>query len=118
MPHGQGKVITEEIHLGSQSIKLATMCKSNWATDHPLEIASSAAGREVRLRGRRNVEENPQDGQKRSADPSLRGFRMVAAGHKGFSPERSVEEDGKLATDHVRFDEGLRDKVLVYGEVD
>jgi inosose dehydratase len=58
----------------------------------------------------------PRDGQKLLSLLSDSGLRLVGGWHSGFLTERSVEEEWKAASDHVRLLKDCGSRILVYGE--
>jgi len=83
--------------------------------DIPLETCLKDAA-EIGYEGVELGRKFPRDGQKLSSILSDYGLRLVGGWHSGFLTERSVEEEWKAATDHIRLLKDCGSEVLVYGE--
>ena len=82
--------------------------------DIPLETCLQEAA-EIGYQGVELGRKFPRDGQKLSSILSDYGLRLVGGWHSGFLAERSLEEEWKAATDHVRLKD-CGSQVLAYGE--
>ena len=104
-----------EVHLGVSPLSWTNDVLIELGDDIPLEICLKDAA-EVGYEGVELGRKFPRDGQKLSAILSDYGLRLVGGWHSGFLTERSVEEEWKAATDHVRLLKDCGSQVLVYGE--
>jgi len=104
-----------EVHLGVSPLSWTNDVLIELGDDIPLETCLKDAA-EIGYEGVELGRKFPRDGQKLSAILSDYGLRLVGGWHSGFLTERSVEEEWKAATDHVRLLKDCGSQVLVYGE--
>ena len=107
--------LLSEVHLGVSPLSWTNDVLIELGDDIPLETCLKDAA-EIGYEGVELGRKFPRDGQKLSAILSDYGLRLVGGWHSGFLTERSVEEEWKAATDHVRLLKDCGSQVLVYGE--
>jgi len=103
------------VHLGVSPLSWTNDVLIELGGDIPLETCLKDAA-EIGYEGVELGRKFPRDGQKLSSILSDYGLRLVGGWHSGFLTERSVEEEWKAATDHIRLLKDCGSEVLVYGE--
>jgi inosose dehydratase len=103
------------VHLGVSPLSWTNDVLVELGGDIPLETCLKDAA-EIGYEGVELGRKFPRDGEKLSSILSDYGLRLAGGWHSGFLTERSVEEEWKAATDHVRLLKDCGSQVLVYGE--
>ena len=104
-----------EVHLGVSPLSWTNDVLAELGGDIPLETCLKDAA-EIGYEGVELGRKFPRDGQKLSSILSEYGLRLIGGWHSGFLTERSVEEEWKAATVHLRLLKDCGSQVLVYGE--
>jgi inosose dehydratase len=107
--------LLSEVHLGVSPLSWTNDVLIELGDEIPLETCLKDAA-EIGYEGVELGRKFPRDGQKLSPILSDYGLRLVGGWHSGFLTERSVEQEWKAATDHVRLLKDCGSQVLVYGE--
>lgn len=107
--------LLSEIHLGVSPLSWTNDVLAELGGDIPLKTCLKDAA-EIGYEGVELGRKFPRDGQELLSILSEYGLRLIGGWHSGFLTERSVEEEWKAATDHVRLLKDCGSQVLVYGE--
>jgi inosose dehydratase len=107
--------LLSEVHLGVSPLSWTNDVLIELGDEIPLETCLKDAA-EIGYEGVELGRKFPRDGQKLSPILSDYGLRLVGGWHSGFLTGRSVEQEWKAATDHVRLLKDCGSQVLVYGE--
>jgi inosose dehydratase len=107
--------LLSEIHLGVSPLSWTNDVLVELGGDIPLETCLKDAS-EIGYEGVELGRKFPRDGERLLSILSDNGLRLVGGWHSGFLTQRSVEEEWKAASDHVRLLKDCSSRVLVYGE--
>lgn len=107
--------LLSDVHLGVSPLSWSNDVLTELGGDIPLETCLKDAS-EIGYEGVELGRKFPRDGQKLLSLLSDNGLRLVGGWHSGFLTERSVEEEWKAASDHVRLLKDCGSRILVYGE--
>jgi inosose dehydratase len=108
-------ILLPGVHLGVSPLSWTNDVLTELGGDIPLETCLKEAA-EIGYEGVELGRKFPRDGQKLLSILSSYRLRLVGGWYSGFLTERSVEEEWKAATEHVRLLQDCGSQVLVYGE--
>jgi inosose dehydratase len=103
------------VYLGVSPLSWTNDVLAELGGDIPLETCLKDAS-EIGYEGVELGRKFPREGERLSSILSSYGLRLVGGWHSGYLTERSVEEEWKVAADHVRLLKDCGSQVLVYGE--